>query len=163
MVRVITGILEQLMESCLGPSKRSRISFRSLNRKSFGNFCNVFVWALSNLLVVLGFLVFWPIIYKPLWNILYWDLSIMKQWVFISSLEVLLRTTGPYLWIFDSKWQIFLTYLGTSSKWRDFNPFRKTPNWRPPFSPIFVLGFILIFIRGKFHLQIRDDPTLQLN
>ena len=90
---------------------------------------------------------------------MYWDLSFMKHWVFLSSLEVLLRTIDPYLWISDSKWRIFLTYLGTSSKWRDFLPFQKTLNQRPPFSPIFFLGFIPIFIQDKFRLQIRDDPS----
>ena len=70
---------------------------------------------------------------------------------FLSSLEVLPRTTDPYLWISDSEWRIFLTYLGTSSKWREFLPFRKPPNRHPPFPPPFVLGFIPIFVLDEFH------------
>jgi len=84
---------------------------------------------------MLGLFVFRPIVYKPLWDTFVWRFELYENLSFFSSLEVLLRTTDPYLWISDSKWRIFLTYLGTSSKWREFLPFRKPPNRRLHSSP----------------------------
>ena len=92
---------------------------------------------------MLGLFVFRPIVYKPLWDTFVFRFKFYEIVSFLSSLEVLLRTTDPYLWISNSKWQIFLTYLGISSKWHEFLSFRKPPNRRPPFSP-FVLGLIPI-------------------
>ena len=111
---------------------------------------------------MLGLFVLRPIVYKPLWDTFVFRFEFYEIVSFLSSLEVLLRTTDPYLWISDSKWQIFLTYLGTSSKWRDFIPFREPPNRRPPFSP-FVLGFIPILVLDEFPPQIRDVPSSSRN
>jgi len=96
-------------------------------------------------LVVLGLLVFQPIVYKPSWDTFVFKFDFYDTVSFLSSLEVLLRTTDPYLWIFDSKLQIFLTYLGISSKWREFLPVPKTPKST---SSIFL-------IRSRVHTQIR--------
>jgi len=57
----------------------------------------------------------------------------MKQWVFSQVSRFSLELP---VFIFDSmiQWRIFLTYLGTSSKWHDSLPFRKTPNRSPSFT-----------------------------
>jgi len=96
---------------------------------------------------MLGLFVFRPIVYKPWWDTYVGRFELYENLSFLSSLEVLLRTTDPYLWISDSRWRIFLTYLGTSSKWREFLPFRKPPNRRPPFFPLF---------RFRFHAHFRS-------
>jgi len=102
-------------------------------------------------LVVLGLLVFRPIVYKPLWDTFVSRFEFYEIVSFLSSFEVLVRTTDPYLWVSDSKWRIFLTYLGISSKWRDFLPFGKKPQSTSTIFPLFVLGFIPIFILDEFH------------
>jgi len=90
-------------------------------------------------LVVLGLLVFRVIVYKPLWHTFVFRFELYENLNFLSSLEVLLQTTDPYLWISDSKWRIFLTYLGTSSRWRDFLPFCKNPQSTSSIFPFFVV------------------------
>jgi len=95
---------------------------------------------------VLGLFVFLPIVYKSLWHTFVGRFEFYETVSFLSSLEVLLRTTDPYLWISNSKWRIFLTYLGISSKWHEFLLFRKPPNRRPPFSPI----------RSRVHTHFRS-------
>jgi len=99
---------------------------------------------------MLGLFVFRPIVYKPLWDTFVFRFEFYETVSFLSSLEVLPRTTDPYLWISDSKWRIFLTYLGISSKWRDFLPFRKNPQSTSSIFPLFVLGFIPIFVLDEF-------------
>ena len=94
---------------------------------------------------------FRPIVYKPLWDTFVFRFEFYETVSFLSSLEVLLKTIDPYLWISDSKWRIFLTYLGISFKWRDFLPFRKNPQSTSSFFPLFVLGFIPIFVLDEFH------------
>ena len=106
-----------------------------------------------------AFLVFRPIVYKPLWDTFVFRFEFYETVSFLSSLEVLPRTTDPYLWISDSKWRIFLTYLGISPKWREFLSFRKPPNRHPPFSP-FVLGFIPIFFRIKRIFTPKSETIL---
>ena len=93
---------------------------------------------------------FRPIVYKPLWDTFVFRFEFYETVSFLSSLEVLLRTTDPYLWISDSKWRIFLTYLEISSKWCDFLPFRKNPQSTSSIFPLFVLGFIPIFVLDEF-------------
>jgi len=101
-------------------------------------------------LVVLGLLVFRPIVYKPMWDTFVFRFELYENLIFLSSLKVLPRTIDPYLWIFDSEWRIFLTYLGTSSKWLEFLPFRN-PQIDILHFPPFVLGFITIFVLDEFH------------
>jgi len=100
---------------------------------------------------MLGLLVFWPIVYKSLWDTFVFRFELYENLSFLSSLEVLLKTTDPYLWISDSKWRIFLTCLGTFSNWSDFLPFRKNPQSTYSIFSIFVLGFIPIFVLDEFH------------
>jgi len=99
---------------------------------------------------MLGLFVFRPIVYKPLWDTFVGRFEFYENLSFLSSLEVLLRTTDPYLWISDSSG-------GSSSLILESPPsgvisFRsaKTPNRRPPFFPLFVLGFIPIFVLDEF-------------
>jgi len=113
---------------------------------SFIIFVKFFCLGFIGPLVVLGLFVFRPIVYKPLWHTFVFRFELYENLSFLSSLEVLLRTTDPYLWIPDSEWRIFLTYLGTSSKWREFLPFWKPLNRRPPFPPI----------RSRVHTHFRS-------
>jgi len=108
---------------------------------------------------VLGLLVFRPIVYKPLWDTFVFRFEFYEKVSFLSSHKVLLRTTNPYLWIFDSKWRIFLTYLGTSSKWRDFIPFRKNPQIDVLHFPPFRFRVHTHFRSRRISSQIRDDPS----
>jgi len=124
----------------------------------FCNFCNVFVWALSDLLVMLTFLLFWPIVYKPLWNILYLDLSFMKQWVFS---QVSRFSFEPPILIFE-----FPIQSGESSSLileppssgvissRSAKPSIDVLHFFP-----FRLGFIPIFVQDEIQPQIRDDHS----
>jgi len=82
-----------------------------------------------------GLFMFRHIVYNPLWDIFVVKFEYMKIWIFLSSLEVLLWTTDPYLWISDSKWQIFLTYLRISTKWCGFLLFNISIDLTSPLFP----------------------------
>jgi len=106
------------------------------------------------LLVVLGFLLFWPIIYKPLWNTLYLDLSFMKQWVFS---QVLRFSSEPPVPIFESLIQgggsSSLILEPLLSGW--FPPILQTPK-------IDVLQFFPHF-HSRVHTQFHVSPNFTPN
>ena len=111
---------------------------------------------------MLGFLVFRPVVYKPLWDTFVGIFELYENLSFLSSLEVLLITTDPYLWISNSKWRIFLTYIAISSKWHEFLLFCNSIDSTSsvfPFVDFRSRGFVPISVQDVFHPQIRDDPS----
>jgi len=75
----------------------------------------------------------------------------MKQRVFLSSLEVLLRTINPYL---ESPIQ-----NGESSSLILERPPSDMISYRSAKPPIDVFHFLPFLFETNFHLQIRDDPS----
>ena len=107
-------------------------------------------------LIVLGLLVFWPIVYKPLWDIIVFRFELYEKLSFLPSLEVLLR---KLILIFESPIQ-----SGRSSSLILEPPpsdvrsssFAKPPNRHPSFSPI-------SFIHFSFEIQIHPKSETILH
>jgi len=99
----------------------------------------------------LGLLVFRPIVYKPLWDTFVGRFELYKNLSFLSSLEVLLRTTNPYLW--NLRFRVadlpHLSWNLLQVAW--IPPVPKTPKSTSSIFSPFVLGFIPIFVLDEFH------------